>query len=126
MPVTRGLAIRFKNSDGDQTLRQLSDDHSTSQPTTTIRYGDACDLCPGLALAENVAIKTGDVNQDGLITSGDIVFMIAHVFKGGPAPGPIPRAGDVNCDLVLTSADIIRLVNYTFKSGPPPCDICAP
>ena len=88
-------------------------------------YGDACDLCPGLALASNVAITTGDVNQNGVITSGDIVFMVAHVFKGGPAPGPIPRAGDVNCDLVLNSADIIRMVNYVFKTGLPPCDICA-
>lgn len=87
--------------------------------------GDACDLCPGLVLAENIAIKTGDVNEDGVITSGDIVFMVAYVFKGGTAPGPIPRAGDVNCDLVLSSADIIRMVNYVFKSGPLPCDICA-
>jgi M6 family metalloprotease-like protein len=88
-------------------------------------FGDACDLCPGLALAENISIKTGDVNVDGPITSGDIVFMVNYVFKGGAAPRPIPRAGDVNCDLVLSSADIIRMVNYVFKGGLPPCDICA-
>jgi hypothetical protein len=68
---------------------------------------------------------TGDVNGDNLITSADIIWLVNHIFKGGPAPRPCPAAGDVNCDGVLTSADIIVLVNFVFKSGPRPCDVCS-
>jgi len=67
---------------------------------------------------------TGDVNDDRVITSADIIYLVNHVFKGGPAPLPCPAAGDVNCDGVITSADIIYLVGYVFKGGAPPCEVC--
>jgi len=89
-------------------------------------WGDACDLCDAIALPTNIAILTGDATQDGTLTSSDIIYLVNHVFKSGPAPNPIPRVGDVNCDGVVTSADIIYMVIFVFKSGPSPCDICAP
>lgn len=67
----------------------------------------------------------GDVNVDAVVTSADVIYLVAYAFKGGPAPLPLEVAGDVNCDGEVTSADIIYLVNYIFKSGPAPCDICA-
>ncbi len=63
----------------------------------------------------------GDVNESGTHTSADIIHLVNHIFKGGPAPLPVPMSGDVNRSGNLTSADIIALVNYVFKSGTPPC-----
>jgi len=61
----------------------------------------------------------GDVNGDGIVNSADVVYLINHLFKGGPAPQP-SESGDVNCDGILNSADVVYLVNYLFKGGPVP------
>jgi hypothetical protein len=79
-----------------------------------------CHCCTGFCLVH----ITGDINNNGVITSADIIELVNYVFKGGPAPRPCPAAGDVNCDGVVNSSDIIRLVNYVFKGGIPPCDVC--
>lgn len=63
----------------------------------------------------------GDVNEDGLHTSADIIWLVNYIFKGGPAPKPVPAAGDTYRNGSVTSADIIYLVGYVFKSGAPPC-----
>ncbi len=63
----------------------------------------------------------GDVNSTGTINSADIIFLVNHVFKGGPQPACAGVSGDVNCTGTLNSADIIYLVNYVFKGGVPPC-----
>jgi len=65
------------------------------------------------------------VNDDRIITSTDIIFMVNYVFKSGPPPVPLTECGDVNCDDMLTSADVIYMVNYVFKGDTPPCDVCA-
>ncbi len=88
-------------------------------------FGDACDSCLAFATPGNSALLPGDTNDNGVITSADIIHLVNHVFKGGPPPLPLPQAGDVNCSGTLTSADIIGLVNYVFKGGAPPCDVCS-
>lgn len=62
----------------------------------------------------------GDVNDDGVINVGDVVFLIALVFKNGPAPEPYSR-GDINCDIAVDVADPVYLISYIFKSGQAPC-----
>lgn len=89
-------------------------------------WGDACDNCITHATPGNVAIRTGDVNDDGAIQTTDIVYMVAYVFRSGAEPLPAQACGDVTCDGTITSSDIIGLVNYVFKSGDPPCDVCEP
>lgn len=66
---------------------------------------------------------TGDVNNNRVLTSSDVIGLVNYVFKSGPAPYPFAASGDVNCTGAVNSADIITLVNYVFKSGPTPCDI---
>lgn len=61
----------------------------------------------------------GDANGDGVINSGDVVYLINYLFAGGPEPGP-SEAGDANCDEVINSADVVYLINYLFTGGPPP------
>jgi len=69
--------------------------------------GDACDyVC-------------GDANGDWQVNVGDAVFLITHVFKGGPAPDPI-EAGDANGDGQCNVGDAVYLISHVFKSGPPP------
>ena len=62
----------------------------------------------------------GDVNQDGIIDIGDIVYVINYVFYGGPPPVPDISCGDVNCDGIVDIGDIVFLINYVFYGGPEP------
>lgn len=63
----------------------------------------------------------GDVNQDDVLTSSDLITFINYLFKSGPPPLPDRSIGDANCSGGLTGADVIVLVNYIFKGGTPPC-----
>ncbi len=62
----------------------------------------------------------GDVNRDGLVDIGDVIYLISNLYIHGPDPLPY-AAGDVNCDGIIEVSDIIYLINYLFKSGPGPC-----
>jgi hypothetical protein len=74
----------------------------------------------GWAYTTLPSFKRGEITGDGLVNLGDIVFLIAYVFKSGPAPCPL-EAGDVNCDGVVNLGDIVYLIAYVFRGGPPPC-----
>ena len=65
------------------------------------------------------SIQIGDVNTDGEIDIGDVVYLINYLFKSGPAPR-YSTAGDANCDSVVDVGDVVYLINYLFKDGPPP------
>lgn len=80
----------------------------------------AKDTVINVTFAASTADFRGDVNNSGVITSADIIYLVNFVFKGGPPPLPVPSEGDVNCSSTITSADIIFLVNYVFKGGPVP------
>jgi hypothetical protein len=65
----------------------------------------------------------GDVNGDGTINLGDVVFLINFLFKGGPPPQPV-SVGDVNGDCEVNLGDVVYLINYLFKGGPRPQASC--
>lgn len=62
----------------------------------------------------------GDANADGTANVGDVVYLVAYIFKGGPAPFPV-GAGDANCDGNVNVADAVYLIAYIFNDGPAPC-----
>lgn len=62
--------------------------------------------------------RPGDANNDSLVNSGDIAFLINYLFVGGPPPC-IPEAGDPSADCYINSADIAYLINYLFVVGGP-------
>ncbi len=61
----------------------------------------------------------GDVNNDGIVNSADLVYLISYLFQGGPPP-PIMQAADCNCDRTVNVGDYIFLEEYLFRGGPPP------
>ena len=61
----------------------------------------------------------GDANADKSIDISDVVYLIAHIFSGGPAPTPTIR-GDADCTGYIDVSDVIFLVSYIFSGGPAP------
>lgn len=61
----------------------------------------------------------GDANGSGGVDIDDIVYLIAYVFQGGPAPTPL-ETGECNCDGGIDIDDIVYLIEYVFQSGPEP------
>jgi hypothetical protein len=59
----------------------------------------------------------GDVNNNGGIEGGDVIYMINYLFRDGLPPSPL-SAGDVNCDGVVTAGDVVFLITYLFRGGP--------
>ena len=66
----------------------------------------------------------GDVNDDGVIDLGDVLYLINYLYKGGPEPLPLWIVGDVNCDILVDLGDLLYLINYLYKGGPEPCNPC--
>jgi hypothetical protein len=78
------------------------------------------DPLPFAPAVKNSTVHTrGDVNADGVINIGDVVYLATHLYKGGPAPEPL-WTGDCNCEGVVDLGDMVYLVSYLFKGGPPP------
>jgi len=62
----------------------------------------------------------GDVNGDGIINVGDVVYLVSYLYKNGPSPDP-SWVGDANSDGIVNVGDVVYLVSYLYKGGPPPC-----
>jgi hypothetical protein len=65
----------------------------------------------------------GDVNNDGIVDVGDVVYLISFLYRGGPPPVPMSM-GDVNCDGIANLGDVVFLIGYLYRGGPIPrcCD----
>ncbi len=79
--------------------------------------GDTCETC---------CDQRGDVSPptDGKVLINDLVYLVNHVFKGGPPPECFEE-GDAKppLDGLILINDLVFLVNSVFKGGPdpPPC-----
>ncbi len=60
----------------------------------------------------------GDASDDNFVNIVDIVYLISHKFRGGPAPS-IPEAANVNCSNGVNILDIVYMIDYMFHGGPP-------
>ncbi len=64
----------------------------------------------------------GDANGIGGVDIDDVVYLIAYIFQGGPAPVPYTVAsGDASCDCQVDNDDVVYLIAYIYSGGPPPC-----
>ena len=66
----------------------------------------------------------GDVNGDGNIDVGDVVFLVNYLYRSGPTPTPVSQ-GDISGDCQVDVGDVVYLINYLFKGGPKPAKGCA-
>lgn len=101
------------DSDGDTVgdiCDNCPDDPNPTQTDTDLDgHGDACDCCD----------VGGDADDNGVITIGDVTYLIAHIFIGGPAPA-CPEAGDADSSGSITIADVTFLIARIFGGGPEP------
>ncbi|MEM7260773.1 MAG: proprotein convertase P-domain-containing protein [Planctomycetota bacterium] len=71
-------------------------------------------ICPE---SENEFIR-GDINQDGSLNISDGIFLLSHLFAGGPAP-PCNSAADTNDDGIVNIGDVIAVLNFLFIPAAP-------
>jgi chitodextrinase len=69
----------------------------------------------------------GDVNNNGVIDLGDVIFLVNYLFRTSLEP-PIMVAADINNDgtpedPIVDLGDVVYLVNYLFKGGDPPSSL---
>ncbi len=64
----------------------------------------------------------GDVDRSGAIDVGDLTYLVAYLFQGGPPP-PCLEEADVDGSSSIDVGDLTYLVAYLFQGGPapPPC-----
>jgi len=80
-------------------------------------------LFPAIGFLEAEAFLCGDSDGNNTVDVGDVIHIVSHIFRGGPAPD-FAWAADVNCDGCINIADAVHVVNYVFKGGPAPCVAC--
>jgi hypothetical protein len=61
----------------------------------------------------------GDSDGTGFVDITDAVYVLRHLFQGGPAPG-CQDAADVDDDGGLVLTDAVYLLVHLFQGGPPP------
>lgn len=95
-------------------------DHKDSLQQADLVHISMPNITTGVDFNLPSAIIRGDANGDGIISAGDVVYLINYLYRGGSAPDPL-EAGDLTCDGIVNSADVIYLVNYLYRGGDPPC-----
>jgi hypothetical protein len=65
----------------------------------------------------------GDVTVDEFVDIDDVVFLIYHLFAGGPAPNPLGR-GDPDCSAEINIIDLEQILFYIFWGWDAPCTDC--
>jgi hypothetical protein len=65
----------------------------------------------------------GSANSDAVVNVGDVVYLVTHIYRGGPPPDPW-CVGDVTDDGLVDVGDVVYLVNYLYQGGPAPQDGC--
>jgi hypothetical protein len=66
-----------------------------------------------------IRVTRGDVNADGIINVGDVVYLVNYLYRSGVEPCPV-EAGDVTSDGIVNVGDVVYLVNYLYRGGDPP------
>jgi choice-of-anchor B domain-containing protein len=77
-------------------------------------YGDPIDV--------NCCDTPGDADNSGSVTIGDVTYLIARIFSGGP-PADCEAEGDADNSGATTIGDVTYLIARIFSGGPAPsCD----
>jgi len=66
----------------------------------------------------------GDADASSAVDIDDVVYLIAYIFSGGPAPSPAVCCGDADASGGVDIDDVVYLIAYIFSGGPAPLDGC--
>jgi hypothetical protein len=58
----------------------------------------------------------GDVNDDGIVSISDVVYLIDYLSKNGPPP-PYPIDADVDGSAGINLGDVLQLIGYLYHGG---------
>ncbi len=58
-------------------------------------------------------VISGDVNSDGILDVGDLVYLLNYLYRNGIPPSPL-SLGDFNHDSEVNVSDVVALINYLF------------
>ncbi len=119
------------DSDGVGNLCDVCPGYDDNEDYDEDNVPDSCDNCPANYNPDQADadldgqgnacdILCGDNNNDWSVNVGDVVYLMNHIFHGGPPPQSIV-VGDVNCDGSVNIGDAVYLGNYIFEDGPSPC-----
>ena len=84
-------------------------------------------------LGYGITLLNGDMNGDMQRDVSDGVFLLTHLFRGGPAPVPMATCdddpalienGDTNGDATVDVSDAIRLFGWLYLGGAAPVEPC--
>ncbi len=75
------------------------------------------------AFAITVEYICGDLNNDGLVNTEDLGYLIDYLFRGGPESDP-SWVANVNGYGGVDISDVVYFVDYLWRSGP--ALVCAP
>jgi len=74
-----------------------------------------------LIISSGSSYVCGDADGSGAVDIDDVVYLIAYIFSGGPAPDPL-ASGDADCAGGIDIDDVVYLISYIFTGGSAPCD----
>lgn len=83
--------------------------HASYEPVwgaTAVRVSGCCETA-------------GDADNSGGVSIGDVTYLIAHIFSGGPAPD-CQDEGDADGSNSISIADVTYLIALIFSGGPAP------
>ncbi len=89
---------------------EVSDGFATSQCTLSLGFIGVLSSCCDVA---------GDADDSGQMNIGDVTFLIARIFSGGPAPTCCGKA-DVDRNYSVNIGDVTYLIATIFSGGPLP------
>lgn len=103
--------VQYTASEGDYVIRVIVDEDDLKIETDDSNNEDSVSV--------SFEVMCGDVNGDGVIELGDVVYLINYLYRNGDPPIPM-EAGDCNCDGIIELGDIVYLINYLYRGGDPP------
>lgn len=85
--------------------------------TALVAYSDFTTVNSIAEIGVELHFVRGRINGDTQVDMSDAVFLLGHLFAGGPAPH-VPQAADVNADGTVDISDPVYLLDFLFAGGP--------
>jgi len=89
-----------------------------SNVSASDRNGNAVGITTQNGTFTVLAVRRGDINQDGVINVQDLILLIRHLTGESPLTGAALQAADVNGDGQVNVQDVVRLIQHLTGERP--------